>query len=45
MNIVGGSSYLYAAYIVVGIIHCGYIGSLIARGKRLQRESDELKRR
>jgi CcmD family protein len=36
--------FLYAAYIVVWVIHCGYALTLVSRGKRLQRESRELKR-
>jgi hypothetical protein len=45
MNPSAHNAYLHAAYVVVGIIHCSYIWSLIARGKRLRRESDELKHR
>jgi CcmD family protein len=36
--------YLYAAYAVVWIIHCFYSLTLMSRGKRLQRESRELRR-
>jgi len=37
-------NYLYAAYVVVWVIHCLYALSLVNRGKRLQRESRELRR-
>ena len=39
-----GEAFLYAAYIVVWVIHCGYALTLVSRGKRLQREARELKR-
>ena len=42
--IVHGQAFLYAAYIVVWVIHCAYALTLVSRGKRLQRESRELKR-
>jgi CcmD family protein len=44
VNISGGTTYLYAAYAVVWIIHCGYALTLFSRGKRLEREARELKR-
>jgi CcmD family protein len=37
--------YLYAAYVVVWVIHCLYAFSLMSRGKRMKRESRELSRR
>jgi CcmD family protein len=40
----GGTNYLWAAYIVVWVIHCGYILTLVSRGKRLERERKELGR-
>ena len=42
--IVHGQAFLYAAYIVVWVVHCSYALTLVSRGKRLQRESRELKR-
>jgi CcmD family protein len=36
--------YLYAAYAVVWVIHTCYALTLYTRGKRLERESRELKR-
>jgi CcmD family protein len=38
-------SYLYAAYIATWVIHAAYIGSLLRRYTRLQREFQELKSR
>ncbi len=37
--------YLYAAYIVVWVVHCVYAFTLVSRGKRIERESRELGRR
>ena len=45
MNIVNGNVYLYSAYAVVWIVHCFYAYTLVSRGKRIQREVQELKRR
>jgi CcmD family protein len=42
--IVGGTHYLWAAYIVVWVIHGGYALTLMNRGKRLERERKELGR-
>lgn len=36
--------YLYAAYIVVWVVHSFYACTLVSRGKRLKRESRELNR-
>lgn len=36
--------FLYAAYIVTWVIHIGYLLSLTARFRRLQRDLAELKR-
>jgi CcmD family protein len=36
------NAYLYAAYIVVWVIHCVYAFSLMSRGKRMKRETREL---
>ena len=40
----GGSHYLWAAYIVVWVIHGGYILTLYNRSKQLERERRELGR-
>ncbi len=37
-------AYLYAAYIVVWVVHSVYVGTLVSRGKRIKRESRELNR-
>ncbi|MBV8051638.1 MAG: CcmD family protein [Acidobacteriaceae bacterium] len=37
-------SYLYAAYAITWLIHLGYIGTLVRRYSRLQRELQDLKR-
>ena len=42
---VNGNAYLYAAYIVVWVIHVAYACTLLSRGKRMKREMDELNRR
>lgn len=42
MNAAANNAYLYAAYIVVGVIHGFYLWSLLARSRRLQREAREL---
>ena len=39
------NAYLYAAYIVVWVIHCVYAFSLMSRSKRMKRETRELSRR
>jgi CcmD family protein len=36
-------SYLYAAYIVTWVIHMAYLGGLVRRYSRLQREIRELR--
>jgi CcmD family protein len=41
---VNNNAYLYAAYIVVWVVHCVYACTLISRGKRMRREMRELKR-
>jgi CcmD family protein len=45
MNNSANNAYLYAAYIVVWVIHVGYAFSLISRGKRMKREARELGQR
>ena len=37
--------YLYAAYIVVWVVHSIYAFTLVSRGRRIKRESRELNRR
>lgn len=44
MNGPNHDAYLYAAYIVVWIVHCVYACTLVSRGRRLRRESRELNR-
>jgi CcmD family protein len=44
MNNPAHNVYLYAAYIVVWVIHCAYALTLVSRGKRMQREQKELHR-
>lgn len=39
------NAYLYAAYIVVWVVHLTYAWTLVSRGKRMQRETRELNRR
>jgi len=39
------SGYLYAAYIVVWVVHVAYALTLLSRGKRMKREARELTRR
>jgi hypothetical protein len=34
--------FLYAAYIVTWLIHIGYLGTVVARYKRLRKEVDAL---
>jgi CcmD family protein len=36
--------YLYAAYIVVWVVHSIYAFTLVSRGRRIKRESRELNR-
>ncbi len=36
------NAYLYAAYIVVWVIHCVYAFTLMSRGRRMKREAREL---
>jgi hypothetical protein len=38
-------TYLYAAYAATWLIHIAYLGSVLARYQRLQREMQELKKR
>jgi CcmD family protein len=45
MNHAANNVYLYAAYIVVWVVHCVYAFTLVSRGKRMQREHKELSRR
>jgi len=45
MNGTANNAYLYAAYIVVWVVHLGYAFSLLSRGKRMKRETRELSRR
>jgi CcmD family protein len=42
---VNHDAYLYAAYIVVWVVHLTYAFSLVSRGKRMKREVNELNRR
>jgi CcmD family protein len=42
---VNNNAYLYAAYIVVWVVHLAYACSLVSRGKRMKREMRELNRR
>jgi CcmD family protein len=45
MSTPNGNIYLYAAYIVVWVVHSIYAFTLVSRGKRMQREHKELSRR
>jgi CcmD family protein len=36
------NAYLYAAYIVVWVVHLVYAFTLVSRGKRMKREAREL---
>jgi CcmD family protein len=45
MNGGNNNAYLYAAYIVVWVVHAIYAFSLFSRGKRMKREFGELNRR
>lgn len=36
------NAYLYAAYIVVWVVHCVYAFSLMSRARRMKREFREL---
>lgn len=38
-------TYLYAAYAATWLIHIVYLGSVLSRYRKLQREMQELKRR
>ena len=44
MNSSASNVYLYAAYIVVWVVHCVYALTLVNRGKRMKRELKELHR-
>jgi len=44
VNIAAGDKFLWAAYIVVWVIHACYMLTLVNRGKRLARERKELNR-
>jgi CcmD family protein len=44
VNIAHGEYYLWAAYVVVWVIHGSYILMLMNRSKRLERERKELDR-
>ncbi len=37
--------FLYAAYIATWLIHIGYLGTLVARYRRVRQEIEELNRR
>jgi CcmD family protein len=37
--------YLYAAYAATWLIHIGYLSSLVARYRRLQREIEEARKK
>jgi CcmD family protein len=37
--------FLYAAYAITWLIHIGYLGTIAARYKRLQREVQELNKK
>jgi len=39
------NAYLYAAYVVVWVIHIAYALTLVSRSKRMKRETRELIRR
>ncbi len=39
-----GTAYLFAAYAVTWIIHITYLGTIVRRYARLQREIEELKK-
>jgi CcmD family protein len=39
------NAYLYAAYIVVWVVHSFYVFTLVSRSKRMKRELRELNRR
>lgn len=41
---VNHNAYLYAAYIVVWVVHISYALTLMSRGKRMKREVRELNR-
>lgn len=41
---VNHNAYLYAAYIVVWVVHISYTLTLMSRGKRMKREARELNR-
>ncbi len=45
MNVANHDAYLYAAYIIVWVVHSVYACTLLSRGKRIGRESRELNRR
>ena len=45
MNGANHDVYLYAAYIVVWVIHSVYAFTLVSRSQRIKRESSELNRR
>jgi CcmD family protein len=37
--------FLYAAYAITWLIHIGYLGTIAARYRRLEREVEELKKK
>ena len=39
-----GNGYLFAAYAITWLIHITYLGTIVARYKRLKRETEELKK-
>lgn len=45
MNPTANNAYLYAAYIVVWVVHCTYAFTLASRARRMKRERLELNRR
>jgi CcmD family protein len=42
MNPSANNAYLYAAYVVVWVVHCVYAFSLASRARRMKREAGEL---
>ena len=42
MNPSANNAYLYAAYVVVWVVHCVYAFSLASRARRMKREASEL---
>ena len=40
-----GSGYLFAAYAITWIIHIAYLGTIVSRYSRLEREIEALKKK